>query len=220
MDLDAPDTRLNNGAPARKLGFGLVGSGKRTTVLSVFHEEDEEDANKEKKMRPLVPIDYTKEELQAVQSSNLPGVMPPNLAAAAEFAKRISNGSTKEDMSDTEREKNKWPNERFSQRQRERTNEEISRGREDDNDKDKMTDNKKLLDAKQLIDMIPKTKEELFSYEINWSIYDKVRDPAFLVLIHICCIAYFPFVFFFYLCILFIYLIFTGSFNFVIDANM
>jgi hypothetical protein len=28
--------------------------------------------------------------------------------------------------------------------------------------------------AKQLIDMIPKTKEELFSYEIDWAVYDKV----------------------------------------------
>ena len=38
----------------------------------------------------------------------------------------------------------------------------------------KTTDNQKLLDAKQLIDMIPKTKEELFSYEINWDVYDQV----------------------------------------------
>ena len=67
--------------PARNLGFDLVGSGKQTTVSSVFHEE-EDDAQKEKKMRPLVPIDYSTEELQAVQ----PGTPPANLVAAAEFA--------------------------------------------------------------------------------------------------------------------------------------
>ncbi|KAG0469258.1 hypothetical protein HPP92_018586 [Vanilla planifolia] len=105
-----------NDGPVRKLGFGLVGSGKRATVPSVFNQEDDEDVD-EKKMRPLVPIDYSNEELQAVKEKVHDKVI--------------------------ERE-------------------------------EKMkSENRKLLDAKQLIDMIPKTKEELFAYEINWTIYDK-----------------------------------------------
>ena len=31
-----------------------------------------------------------------------------------------------------------------------------------------------ILDVKQLIDMIPKANDDLFSYEINWAVYDEV----------------------------------------------
>ncbi|XWS34819.1 hypothetical protein CRYUN_Cryun21dG0070100 [Craigia yunnanensis] len=177
----ASDTRQSGNAPARKLGFGLFGSGKRTTVPSVFHEE-EDDAQKEKKMRPLVPIDYSTEELEAVQ----PGAPPPNLVAAAEFAKRISNINPKEEKPDAERERSrhsydkssrdKHRNEEDNNRTRDESKEKIhdrDRDREHRQDKVKTTDNQKLFDAKQLIDMIPKTKEELFSYEINWDVYDQ-----------------------------------------------
>ncbi|KAL5974477.1 hypothetical protein ACLOJK_031142 [Asimina triloba] len=183
------DLRQNgNNAPARKLGFGITSSGKRTAVPSVFHEEDDEDAHKEKKMRPLVPIDYSTEELKAVQPA-VSGT-PPNLAAAAEFAKRISS-NPKEDRVESDRERNRRSNERSGQRDRDRNDDEGNRARDEnkekvhdrildrDRDREHATDkmkpleNKKLLDAKQLIDMIPKTKEELFSYDINWAIYDK-----------------------------------------------
>ncbi|PIA62047.1 hypothetical protein AQUCO_00200200v1 [Aquilegia coerulea] len=184
--LTASDTRQSNAAPTRKLGFGLVGSGKRTAVPSVFHEEDEDDADKDKKMRPLVPIDYSTEELQAVQTPTS-GTPPPNLAAAAEFAKRISNVNPKEEKYDGERERNRRPSDRSSQRDRDRNDDdrhrardeykekttERDREREHVSDKLKTQENKKLLDAKQLIDMIPKTKEELFLFEINWLVYDK-----------------------------------------------
>ncbi|XP_022725200.1 RNA-binding protein 25-like isoform X2 [Durio zibethinus] len=176
----ASDTRQSGNAPARKLGFGLVGSGKRTTVPSVFHEEDD-DAQKEKKMRPLVPIDYSTEELQAVQ----PGAPPPNLVAAAEFAKRISNINPKEEKPDAERERSRRSYDKSGRdkdgydednRTRDESKERMpvrDRDREHGQGKVKTTDNQKLLDAKQLIDMIPKTKEELFSYEINWDVYDQ-----------------------------------------------
>ncbi|PPD89229.1 hypothetical protein GOBAR_DD13825 [Gossypium barbadense] len=178
--VSASDTRQSGNAP-RKLGFGLVGSGKRTTVPSVFHEEEDDDAQKEKKMRPLVPIDYSTEELQAVQ----PGAPAPNLVAAAEFAKRISNVNPKEEKSDAERERSRRSYDKSSRdkdrndedsRSRGESKEKIpdrDRDREHGQDKVKTTDNQKLLDAKQLIDMIPKTKEELFSYEINWNVYDQ-----------------------------------------------
>ncbi|TYH84585.1 hypothetical protein ES332_D02G206500v1 [Gossypium tomentosum] len=178
--VSASDTRQSGNAP-RKLGFGLVGSGKRTTVPSVFHEEEDDDAQKEKKMRPLVPIDYSTEELQAVQ----PGAPAPNLVAAAEFAKRISNVNTKEEKSDAERERSRRSYDKSSRdkdrnnedsRNRDESKEKIpdrDRDREHGQDKVKTTDNQKLLDAKQLIDMIPKTKEELFSCEINWNVYDQ-----------------------------------------------
>lgn len=181
----AVDNQQSSNATTKKLGFGLVGSGKRTSVPSVFHEEDDEDARKEKRMRPLVPIDYSTEELQAVQL-NVSGAPQPNLAAAAEFAKRISS-SSKEERSDSGKERNRRTSDRSSQRERERNDEDFSRPRDENKedhvtdrehgvDRLKPTDNKKLLDAKQLIDMIPRTKEELFSYEINWVIYDKVID--------------------------------------------
>lgn len=179
--VSASDTRQSGNAP-RKLGFGLVGSGKRTTVPSVFHEEEDDDAHKEKKMRPLVPIDYSTEELQAIQ----PGAPAPNLVAAAEFAKRISNVNPKEEKPDAERERSRRSYDKSSRdkdrndedsRNRDESKEKIpdrDRDREHGQDKVKTTDNQKLLDAKQLIDMIPKTKEELFSYEINWNVYDQV----------------------------------------------
>ncbi|XP_034682825.1 RNA-binding protein 25 isoform X1 [Vitis riparia] len=180
--LAASDVRQSSNLPARKLGFGLVGSGKRTAVPSVFHEEEDDDAHKEKKMRPLVPIDYSTEELQAVQPT-ISGPSPSNLVAAAEFAKRITN--VKDDKSDIEKERNRRAYDRSSHR--DRNDEDINRARDEnrekflDRDRDRehgpeklrTPDNKKLLDAKQLIDMIPKTKEELFSYEINWGVYDK-----------------------------------------------
>ncbi|KAF2286624.1 hypothetical protein GH714_022980 [Hevea brasiliensis] len=82
----------------------------------------------------------------------------PSLAAAAEFAKRISNVTPKEEKLDVERERSRRSHDR---------------NQEHGLDKAKTPDKQKLLDAKQLIDMIPKTKDELFSYEINWAVYDK-----------------------------------------------
>ncbi|XP_073118036.1 RNA-binding motif protein 25 isoform X2 [Elaeis guineensis] len=165
----ATDMKQTNNAPTRKLGFGLIGSGKRTTVLSVFHEEDDEDVD-EKKMRPLVPLDYSTEEMQAVQT-NASGA-PANLVAAAELKK-----------AEIKKERSRRSSDRFSQRERDRNNDESTHGEDGSKEKrpdrqrvreDKLkTENKKLLDAKQLIDMIPKTKEELFVYKINWDIYDK-----------------------------------------------
>ncbi|KAK7307216.1 hypothetical protein VNO77_40077 [Canavalia gladiata] len=178
------DTQSSGNAPTKKLGFGLVGSGKRTTVPSVFHEEEDDDAHKDKKMRPLVPIDYSTEELQAVQP-NASGPTPPNLAAAAEFAKRISSTNFKEEKLDGERDRSRHSNEKSNHRDRndedgthyrDENKERIperDRDRDHGSDKLKTSDNKRLLDAKQLIDMIPKTKEELFSYEIDWAVYDK-----------------------------------------------
>ncbi|KAK6931070.1 RNA recognition motif domain [Dillenia turbinata] len=184
--VDVSDARQSNNIPAKKLGFGLVGSGKRAAVHSVFNDDDDEDAQKDKKMRPLVPIDYSTEELQAVHATNS-GTTPPNLAAAAEYAKRISYPNIKEDKPDAEKERTRRSHERSIHRDRDRNAEDANRvtddnrgknldgdrDREHGQDKLKTTDNKKLLDAKQLIDMIPKTKDELFSYEINWAVYDK-----------------------------------------------
>ncbi|XP_043703844.1 RNA-binding protein 25-like isoform X2 [Telopea speciosissima] len=158
------DMRQSSNAPARKLGFGLVGSGKRTAVPSVFHEEDDDDAEKEKKMRPLVPLDYSTEELKSIHPS-VSGAPSSNLAAATEFAKRISNSNTKEERSDSDRDRNRRSTDK-SQRDRDRNDEDSNHARDENREK-------KLVDAKQLIDMIPKTKEELFSFEINWAVYDK-----------------------------------------------
>lgn len=167
-------SQTNNNAPTKRLGFGLVGSGKRTAVLSVFHEEEDDDGHKDKKMRPLVPIDYSTEELQAVHTTTTSGAAPPSLAAAAEFAKRIINATSKEEKVDSEKERSRRPHDRSRDRDRDR-DEESNRTREESKEKNRVRtpDNKKLIDAKQLIDMIPKTKEELFSYEINWAVYDK-----------------------------------------------
>ena len=169
----ASQTGQNNTVGTKKLGFGLVGSGKRTTVPSLFHEEEDEDAQKDKKMRPLVPIDYSTEELQAVRETT-PLAPSSNLAAAAEFAKRIGHANTKEERPDSERERSRRSHDKSSHRDRDR--EETNRSRDETREKEnvKTPDNKKLLDAKQLIDTIPKTKDELFSYPINWATYDKV----------------------------------------------
>jgi len=172
-------------APSKKLGFGLVGSGKRTSVPSVFYEEDEDEARKAKKMKPLVPIDYSTEEQEAVAHGGS-GNTPPHLALAAEFAKRISSTNPKEETIETEKQRSRRSHDKASHRDRER---------ERDRDRDRVRDrgdghsgptkdakesgkakiiDTKFLDAKQLIDTIPKTKEDLFSYEINWAMYDKV----------------------------------------------
>uniref|UniRef100_A0A803L0I3 RNA-binding protein 25 n=1 Tax=Chenopodium quinoa TaxID=63459 RepID=A0A803L0I3_CHEQI len=154
-----PDVKHVGNAPAKKLGFGLVGSGKRTAVPSVFHEEEDDDAQKEKKMRPLVPIDYSTEELQAIHTND--GEAPPISSASAESGKHIN---PREAKSDVERDRSRRSHDRSSHRDRghERDGDVAPRGRE-------------ILDAKQLIDMIPKTKEDLFSYEINWVVYDENR---------------------------------------------
>ncbi|GMH20717.1 hypothetical protein Nepgr_022558 [Nepenthes gracilis] len=178
------DVRLSGNALTKKLGFGLPGSGKRTAVPSVFNEEEDDDAHKEKKMRPLVPIDYSTDELQAIQPT-VTGATPPNLAAAAEFARSISNANSKEERPDAERERSRRAHDRY--RDLVRNDDETSRSRDENREKSidrnrardhgldrtKNSDNKKLIDAKQLIDMIPKTKDELFSYDINWAVYDE-----------------------------------------------
>ncbi|XP_039125799.1 RNA-binding protein 25 isoform X1 [Dioscorea cayenensis subsp. rotundata] len=176
------DTKQNCHVPTRKLGFGLVGSGKRAAMPSVFHEADDEDVE-ERKMRPLVPIDYSTDEIQAIQSAT--SAAQPNLVAAAEFAKRISSVNHKEEKLDVDKERNKRTSDRASQRERDRSDDGNSRLRDENKERihkvhdrerdqeDKLKENRKLLDAKQLIDMIPKTKDELFAYQINWDVYDK-----------------------------------------------
>lgn len=170
-------------APSKKLGFGLSGSGKRTSVHSVFYEEDEDEAHKDKKMKPLVPIDYSTEEQEAVAHGGS-GNTPPHLALAAEFAKRISSSNPKEETAETERQRSRRSHDKASHRDRERDRDrDRVRDRGDGHSgptkdskepgKAKIPDTK-FLDAKQLIDTIPKTKEDLFSYEINWAMYDKV----------------------------------------------
>jgi len=140
----------------------LIGLGKRTSVPSVFAEEDDEN-NVDKSIRPLVPIDYSTEELQAVHANSSTGA---NVTAAAEFAKRISVSNSKEEKAEAEKDRNRRSSEA-------RPNDE-RREKLHDREKDKpKSENKKILDAKQLIDMIPRTKEELFAYDINWAIYDK-----------------------------------------------
>ncbi|RLN05430.1 hypothetical protein C2845_PM13G12590 [Panicum miliaceum] len=157
-----PDAEQNSNVPAKKLGFGLVGLGKRTSVPSIFAEEDDEN-NVDKSIRPLVPIDYSNEEIQAVQANSSAG---PNVAAAAEFAKCISVSNSKEEKIEAEKDRNRRSSEaRVNDERREKIH---------DREKEKpKSENKKILDAKQLIDMIPRTKEELFAYDINWAIYDK-----------------------------------------------
>ncbi|XP_010547946.1 PREDICTED: RNA-binding protein 25-like isoform X3 [Tarenaya hassleriana] len=167
---NASETQQDGNAPSKKLGFGLVGSGKRTTVPSVFHEDEDEDGHKDKKLRPLVPIDYSAEEQQALQSVGS-GDTPPHLAAAAEFAKRLSNNANpREERSEPVRERSRR-SDKGGYRDKDRGDGDTGNIKE--TGKSKTTDTKKLLDAKQLIDTIPKTKDELFSYEINWAIYDK-----------------------------------------------
>ena len=147
---------------------------------SVFCEEDEEEAHKDKKMKPLVPIDYSAEEQEAVAHGGS-GNTPPHLALAAEFAKRISSTNPKEETADTDTHRSRRSLHKPSHREREREkNRDRARDRGDghgdgkDSGTAKTPDTKKLMDAKQLIDTIPKTKEELFSYEINWAMYDQV----------------------------------------------
>lgn len=195
-----PHVKQNSDAPSRKLGFGLVGSGKRTAVASVFREEEDENTE-DKKMRPLVPIDYSTEELQAVQTTVSP--TSANLVAAAEFAKLISGVNPKEEKPEMERDRNGRSNDRRSQRERDRNDDDNSRYRNESKEKmhyrgyekerdreDKpRSENKKLLDAKQLIDMIPKTKEELFAYEINWAVYDKVTKISYIYVYAYSCLC-------------------------------
>jgi len=195
------DSRQNIGAPTRKLGFGLIGSGKRAAVPSVFHQEDDEDTHKEKKMRPLVPIDYSAEEMQAVSATPPPGTVS-HFAAAAEFGKRISSAGSKERVDPEkdksrkqtpEKDRSRRHSDRSGQKERESNDNDNNRSREESKtrsrerdrsrekyherddavEKSKALENKKLLDAKQLIDTIPKTKEALFAYNIDWAIYDK-----------------------------------------------
>lgn len=195
--ISATDARQHSNAPARKLGFGLLGSGKRTAVPSVFNQDEDEDTQKEKKMRPLVPIDYSTEEQLTIQSSI--SEAPPNVVAATESTRRISNITTKDERPDVEKERSRRSHDRSSHRDRDRNSDEVTRSREENRkesldrdrarepgvDKVKSSDNQKLLDAKQLIDMIPKTKDELFSYEINWATYDKVNKPTDALLVDI-----------------------------------
>lgn len=180
----ASDMTHNSNAPTKRLEFGLLGSGKRAAVPSFFNADEDEDTQKEKKMRPLVPIDYSADEQHMVQ----PSISEASPTTAAEVAKRISNINPKEERPDVEKERHRRTHDRSSQRDRDRHDEETNRARDGSRnldhdrvrepraDKVKTLDNQKLLDAKQLIDMIPKTKDELFSYEINWAIYDKVRN--------------------------------------------
>ncbi|KAF8399266.1 hypothetical protein HHK36_015131 [Tetracentron sinense] len=182
----ASDMMLSNNSPARKLGFNIVEFGKRTVVPYLFHEEDRDDAQKEKKMRSLVPFDYSTVELQPVQPTDI-GVPLPNLAATAEFTKHVTNINPKEERPDTESERTRQSNDRSTHQDQHQNDVESNFSRNEnidntqdqyrdrDHGPDKLTPESNRLGVKQLIDMIPKTEE--FSYdEINWATYDKVQS--------------------------------------------
>lgn len=180
----ASDMWQNNNDSSKNLGFGLVDSRKQMMVSSVHDRDEDEDAQKDKKMRPLVPIDYLTEELLTIPSLT-PGATTSNLAAAAEFATLISGASFKEDKPDVDRERSRYSHDRSSQEDRngkeknrtryESRSDTSEQGRdwEHRHDKKKTPDNQKLLDSKQSMGRIPKTKEELFSYKINLTVYDE-----------------------------------------------
>jgi RNA-binding protein 25 len=197
----------------KKLGFGIMGSGRRATGLSVFHQEEEEEKTEDRKLRPLVPIDYSAEEMEAVATPNPPRASSPqaasNLAAAAEFARSLSgfggsnapkddrkedgdrdrsrrkrdrheerDHSRKEKNRDRDRERGREERHRSRDREEDRERKDLDKEREKEQaaaEKIKALEPKKILNAKQLIDTIPKTKEELFAYPVDWDIYDKVR---------------------------------------------
>lgn len=189
------DVKPGSSSAPRKLGFGLMGSGRRAAVPSVFSQEDEEESPDANKLRRLVPIDYSAEEMQVVAAtpSSAPPLLPPtsglahNLAAAAEFAKSLSFSSGKED---NDRDRSRKARDKTSDRDRSRKEKERDRDRDKEKDRDrererdrdrssrtevKVPETKKIVDAKQLIDTIPKTKEELFGFPVDWNIYDSVR---------------------------------------------
>ena len=179
-----------------------MGSGRRAAVPSVFTQEDEETAPDANKLRKLVPIDYSAEEMQVVATVPSVPVPPPagvglahNLAAAAEFAKSLTSLSSGKDENDKDRSRRS--RDKTNDRDRSRKEKERDREREKEKEKDrdrdrerdrersrdqpsktesKVPETKKIVDAKQLIDTIPKTKEELFNYPVNWIIYDTVRS--------------------------------------------
>ncbi|XP_042473152.1 RNA-binding protein 25-like [Zingiber officinale] len=122
------------------------------------------------------------------QNNNAPArKQGEDVKAAAEFAKHISGANPKDVKADIDRERSRRSSGKQNLRDRDWNDDESSRSKDESREKmhdrnidqekgreDKLkTGNKKLLDAKQLIDMIPKTKEELFVYEINWDVYDK-----------------------------------------------
>jgi hypothetical protein len=161
--------------------------GKKRLAASVFGGE--EDEHKEARSRPLVPIEYTPEELAAAKaaaaakalaaekeraspkpvprqpSPALPQApaLPPNLAAAAEFAKSLGKGGEAKAPGKGGEEKRKREEGRRGEKEQ---------GREKERSRDK--GGVKLLDTKQLIDSIPKTKAELFAHPVEWSIFDSV----------------------------------------------
>ncbi|GAQ84979.1 RNA-binding protein 25 [Klebsormidium nitens] len=149
--------------------------GKKRPLASVFGGEEEE--HKATRARPLVPIEYTPEELAAAKAAaaakasaeerekvapiqapvarqpspaHRPAspALPPNLAAAAEFAKSLGKGGEEK-------------------RKKEEGRRDVERSR----DKRGV----KLLDTKQLIDSIPKTKAELFAHPVDWAIFDSEK---------------------------------------------
>ena len=187
MNMDV-DEKPNTGSGTKKLGFGLMGAGKRAAVPSLFNKEDEEDIPKDRGLRQLVPIEYTAEEMQAVSKSSTTAGLPPNLAAAAEFAKSLSKLATSSTKEEPESDRDRGrvrQGEKIKDRSQREEDRSKDRGRDDDREKgkyrhleggrEKEQSGPAKLDAKQLIDTIPKTKEELFAYKIDWKIYDQVR---------------------------------------------
>ncbi|PWA51906.1 hypothetical protein CTI12_AA346200 [Artemisia annua] len=103
----------------QKVRIWSCGFGKRTTVPSLIHKDEDVDAQKDKNMRPLVPIDYSTKDLQAVRETT-PFAPSSNLAAAAEFAKRIEHANTKEERPDSEREHSRRSHDKSGHRDRDR----------------------------------------------------------------------------------------------------
>ena len=193
------DVKPSSSPAPRKLGFGLLGSGRRTAVPSVFTQDDEEATPDANKLRTLVPIDYSAEEMQVVAAVPSAPAPPPsggglahNLAAAAEFAKSLSLSSGKDD---NDKDRSRRSRDRTNDRDRSRKEKERDRDRDREKEKDrdrererdrerdrsskpeaKVPETKKIVDAKQLIDTIPKTKEELFNFPVDWNTYDMVMS--------------------------------------------
>ncbi|KAF9592594.1 hypothetical protein IFM89_016045 [Coptis chinensis] len=75
--------QASSNAPTKKLGLMRWVRVNETAIPSIFHEEDEDededDGGKDKKMRPLVPIDYSTGGTAKICPNSRSGHRYPNL---------------------------------------------------------------------------------------------------------------------------------------------
>eukprot|EP00850_Spirogloea_muscicola_P006181 SM000029S10476 [mRNA] locus=s29:291685:299239:- [translate_table: standard] len=147
----------------KRPSFSRLGP-KRMPGTSVFGVDHDEENEADKKMRPLVPLDYTEDDKPSATGSGR--------SSSSDFSKSLSQMTSGLVSAAFNKDHRKTTTANGGELLGKRKGHEALVTAEK-KQQDNKGDAQPALNVKSLIDSIPKTKDALFNLPISWHIYDE-----------------------------------------------